>query len=503
MESVEEGLIRMEVTHDRPDHFSVEGIARTLKGLKRVETGMPRCGVVDSGITTYVDTIEERPYSFMAVVYDVDVDAAAIEQMIQLQEKLSQTFGRDRRTIAIGFYDLDRLRPPLYYRRVSRDFRYRPIGEGREMDVGEVLDNTEKGQRYGRHIRRDRPPAIFDGEGNILTVVPVLGSEHNKVREDTRNVLIDVTGTDRRLVLNVLNVLAFNLLERSKSRRLGTVNMRYEAGDVTSPVLTYRELEVDAAQVSRHLGVDVSEERLADLLSMARYDYSKGRVLVPPYRFLVLHPVDVIEDVAIVLGYEGLPREFPQQFGVGKRNDVELATNLLRRAFVAMGFQEVANYVLTSREIIEELIMWRRPLIRVVNPVSERYAYVRDHIYPQLLVVASRNMPVAELRIFEVGDVAHGYAVERIAAFLLCRDKVTLTDGIVATNTLLGYLGLKPVYEHFEIGGLIPERTAAIYIGGRRVGFVGEVMPEVLLGVGLDVPTVIGEISVDGLIGAD
>ena len=503
VESVEEGLIRMEVTHDRPDHFSVEGIARTLKGLKRAEVGIPRFEAMDSGITTYVDVIDERPYSFMAVVYDLDLDAAAIEQIIQLQEKLSQTFGRDRRTVAIGYYDLDMLRPPLYYRRVTRDFKYRPIGEEREMAVSEVLDNTEKGQRYGRYIRRDMPPAIFDSEGNILTVVPVLGSEQNKVREGTRNVLIDVTGTDRRLVLNVLNVLVFNLLERSTSRRVGVVKMEYEDGEVTSPVLTNRELEVNPAYASEHLGIPIDEEQLGEALSMARYDYLEGRVTVPPYRFLVLHPVDVIEDVAIVLGYETIPREFPHQFSVGKRNDVEVVSGLFRRALIALGFQEVANYVLASRDVLEEHVLWRRPLVRITNPVSERYAYVRDHIYPQLLTVAAHNMPAAEIKIFEVGDVVRGYGVERVTALLISRDRATLTDGIVALNTLLGYLGLKPAYEPLEVPGLIPERTSAVYLGNSRVGFVGEVQPEVLTNVGLLVPTVVGEISVDAVIGAD
>jgi len=108
VEGVSGDEVTFEVTHDRPDLFSVEGVARALRGLLRVELGLPKYSVVNNGFRLVVEDVPNRPFIAMGIVHDLRLSDEAIRQMIQLQEKLHATYGRDRRKMAIGFYELIR-----------------------------------------------------------------------------------------------------------------------------------------------------------------------------------------------------------------------------------------------------------------------------------------------------------------------------------------------------------------------------------------------------------
>lgn len=215
--------VRLEVTHDRPDHFSVEGIAKTIKGVAEVETGLPKIAVSESSIELVAEPIEERPYISMAIVRGVYLDDEAIGQIIQLQEKLHETYGRGRRRVAIGFYDVSKIKPPIYYRRVLEDDEYIPLGFDKFIKIRDMYELTEQGKKYSGLINRSRPPALVDSAGQIMVIVPVLGSECCKITPNTKDVLIDVTGTDQRSVLNIMSVLIYSLLERSVEKKVEVV----------------------------------------------------------------------------------------------------------------------------------------------------------------------------------------------------------------------------------------------------------------------------------------
>jgi len=497
VEAVEEGVVRMEVTSDRPDHFSAEGLARTIKGLLEVELGIPKLELVHSGVEVVADRIEERPYIFSCIVYDLELDEYAISQMIQLQEKLAQTYGRDRRVFAIGFYDLDKIRPPIYYRRASPSTRYRPLGEEKEMTISEVFEKTEKGVKYSRIIRRDEPPVLVDSEGTILTTIPVLGSEDTKVTPSTRNVLIDVTATDERRGLDALAVLTYSLAERSRSRRVGYVEVTGAYRNIT-PVLERRRFKVDEKLASSIIGVEISRGEFERYVLMSRLELEGDYVVAPAYRISMLHPVDVVEDVAIVMGYDSLPPSPPSQIAPGRLHKVTRRIRLVRTIMLSMGFQEVFNYTLSSREVMVDRIGWPRVLPTILNPVSEKFNVVRDYIFPQLIEVASENYRLigGEIKIFEVGEVSKGVKTKYTVAFLISREGVTLTDGVVVLNTLLRALALSPMYKPCEVPPLISGRTACVVVNDKEVGLVGEVRPEVLLNFGLLQPTLIGEVEI-------
>lgn len=504
LEGVEGDEVIFEVTHDRPDLFSVEGISRMLKGLLEVELGLQRINLEPSGVKLIVHDVPHRPYIMMGIVKDLSLDDEAIRQMIQLQEKIHLTYGRNRRKLAIGFYDADKLRPPLTYKLEPVDsVKYVPLGEGRSMSGEEVLRFTEKGKLYGVYaLRNNEVPVIRDSEGRPLVIVPVLGSEEFKVDSSTRNVLIDVTSVDMKLGLNILRVVTCNLLERSRDASVGTVDVEYSWGILRTPDLSPTKVVLSVDFINDYLGIKLTRDAAVRYLLMSRHgveDHGDLVVSVAPYRINVLHPVDLVEDVALAMGYSEIPREVPRQGVAGSRHPLERLSRLIRELMIGMGFQEVLNYMLTSKEVME---ITGEEVLEVENPKSELYSVVRNHIWPQLLDVARDNKSsvAGGLRIFEVGDtvVPRGGKIieDRVLSYLIIGPGTTLTNGLAVNKSLMSKLSMTPSLRPCSVNGGIPGRTACITVSGTDVGFIMEVNPDVILMFGLDQPAVVSELSI-------
>ncbi|MGC9153570.1 MAG: phenylalanine--tRNA ligase subunit beta [Vulcanisaeta sp.] len=515
VEEISGDEITFETTHDRPDLFSVEGIARALKGLLKIELGLPRYRVIDNGFKLIAENVPNRPYILMGIVRDLKLNDEAIRQMIQLQEKLHMTYGRDRRKMAIGFYDVDKVKPPLTYKLEDLDkIRYRPLESEREMSGTEVIEGTDKGRAYGKYaVYEGKAPILVDSEGRVLVIIPVLGSEDFKVTEKTRNVLIDVTSTDLKLAKSTLAILTYNLLERSTSRTVELVSINAPWGSTLSPMLNPLEFKISIDYINDYLGLELKKDDIINYLLMSRHDVVDNGdhilVKVAPYRVNVLHPVDLVEDVAVAYGYDNIPRIVPSQSVKGSRSSLGLLTDMVRDVMIGLGFQEVLNYMMSNKDVMVERTMYQRELIEVENPKSELYTVIRDHIWPQLMELLQRNKPLISgvLRIFEVGYVASpdsesevGVKENLVLSYAVSGPNITLTDGLSILKTLMTSLGFNYTLKSCEIPSGLQGRTACIYLGDAYVGFIMELRPDVLMAFDIEYPAVVAEIMLDELI---
>ncbi len=137
-EGVHDGVMTFDIFPNRPDLYSVEGIARGLRGYLGLETGLPIYPVSDSGIDFLVERSVERvrPFGVGGVVRGVELDDRLLRSLVDLQEKLHTTTGRRRRKVAIGIHDLDRVEPPFTYKAVGpHEIRFVPLGHSGPMDL--------------------------------------------------------------------------------------------------------------------------------------------------------------------------------------------------------------------------------------------------------------------------------------------------------------------------------------------------------------------------------
>ncbi len=517
VEELEDDVLTYEANSDRPDLFSVEGLSRALKPWLGIQWRPFK--IVDSNVNGYAKNIKERPYVALAIVRDLELSNEAISQIMQLQEKIAQTYGRNRKKVSIGLYDLDYIKPPIYYDLADPDeTRIKPLNEPVTMSLREILDKTEKGVLYGFIIKdMEKYPVLRDSEGRILSLVPIINSDDFKVTPETRNVLIDATGTSLEEVVNAVTIMATSLAERSRSGVIEVVRVYYEDGLVVeAPRRSQLEIEVELESINRLLGTQLGIQDVVKLLSYFYYEVkpvnNEKLVAKPPiYRLDVKTWVDIVEDVAIAYGYEVLGEEalsLPPSTTPGRKHPVEYLSSRLRDILVGFGFQEVANYIMSNREIQLKLLGIDEELIVVENPKSDRFEALRIWLTPQLLEVVRENIEkTPRLAIFEIGDVVipdpnmeTSVRIERRLGLAITHEKTTLTDGIAYIKTILRELGVEAVFEKKEVKGFLPERTASIKACGGELGFVGEIDPRILYKIGVKNPVVIAEIILNKVI---
>lgn len=512
VEGVEGGYVEYEATHDRPDLFSAEGLSRALKGLLGLEVGLRRFSVEAAG-KAVSEGPPYRPYVLLATVHGLSLDDEAIAQIMQLQEKLHATYGRDRRRVSIGVYDLSKISFPVRYTRADPDrVSFVPLDFDREMSLREILERHPKGVQYSHLLAgRSEYPLLVDSKGLVLSMPPIVNSEDTRVTERTRDVLVDVTATDRKAAEEVLAVVVTSIAERGE--RIGLVEVVSPEGSWTLN-LEPREMLLDVGLVESVVGLRVSAEEAAECLRRMRFGAEAVggeavKALIPAYRLDVLHPVDLVEDVVMGYGLEALTPEFMPPQHAGGEDRLEAFSRRLRELVVGFGFQEVANYMLTSKDVLYGMMCAPElPTVEVLNPRQPQFTCLRTWLTPQLLQVLSRSKHADyPQRIFECGDVAwvdereeNAVREERRLAMAISDSRATLTDVHAVIDSLMRILGLRYRLVKGEHPSFIRGRYALVEVEGVNVGFLGEVHPQVLVNWGLEKPVVVAELSVSALL---
>ncbi len=515
IESVDGDVARLEYSPNRPDFATEWGIASYLRGLTGVEPGPVRLRAGPSGVVVLADPGLRgvRPYVAGMVARGLSLDGESLRQLIRLQEDLHEGIGRRRRKVAIGLHDMDRVTPPIYYRAVDPSYSFVPLGEEREWSVGEILREHELGRRYGAALEGAASyPMLVDSAGHALSFPPIINGEHTRVRESTRSLFVDVTGTSLTRVLDALSVIALTLQEMGGSLEL--VEVRYGDLSLITPDLSEREMYLSASRASSLLGLDLGPRELAEYLARARIGVREvlpdGVVAaVPRYRFDVMHEVDLVEEVAYGYGYGRLTPEPPRELGFGSASGASRFEESLRDVAVGLGLQEVVTTHLTSRRILYE-VTGRSPErpIRVLSSKSSEHEYLRDSLIPGLLWVLSENVHEGyPQRIFELGTVvrwSQGRAVEgRSMAIAIAHARAGFTELKSLVDAVIRYLlGSGPQYLASGCAPpLMDGRCASAYVSGVRVGELGEVSPGSLEALGIQVPVAAAELDVDALMG--
>ncbi len=537
----ERGDLRLEFGPDRLDRLSVEGVARSLRYQYGDDRGVYVPSTNDPDWTIEVDASvpPERPYVTGAVARGVDLDEAALDSLIQLQEKLHATIGRERAKGAIGIHDLTMLKGraldgagrsgpanSVTYRGVDPEGdRFVPLDADRELTPAGVLRDHPTGETYADLVAGlDRYPAI-DDEIGLFSFPPVINGRRTEVGTASRTLLIELTGTDQPTIDRMCTVICYALDARGATIEEVTV----EYADGADPPAAGRslrrpDLAVDLKRVSHDrvesvLGVDLDESTVVDLLERSGLDATVEdgvyAVEVPPYRVDVLHPLDLIDDVGRAYGFNDLEPRYPDVATVGKRHGGSRLESAVRTQLVGLGFEDLLNFHMTDaattfdRMGVEPgaAVLGGGPAVEIVEPYSEDYAVVRTWALPSLVSVLANNTHRSYPQdLAEVGFVARrdddeptGVAEARHVAAVLARPDASYEDAKARLAALAADLGADLTTPATEHPSFIDGRAAAVTLDGDRAGVVGELHPAVLVDHDLELPVAAFEFRLDAL----
>uniref|UniRef100_A0A8D0GBK3 Phenylalanine--tRNA ligase beta subunit n=1 Tax=Sphenodon punctatus TaxID=8508 RepID=A0A8D0GBK3_SPHPU len=417
-------LYKIDVPANRYDLLCLEGLVRGLQVFKerikapRYKRIMPDNAEIQRLILTE-ETAQVRPHAVAAVLRNITFVKNRYDSLIDLQEKLHQNICRKRTLVAIGTHDLDTVSGPFTYTaKPPSEIKFKPLNQDKEYTASEIMDlyKMDSHLRHYLHIIEDKPryPVIYDSNGIVLSMPPIINGDHTKISLNTRNVFIECTATDiakARIVLDILFMLAFHILNHL----------------VLFPQLC-ESFKVKAELINKKVGISETPSNLAKLLTrmcLKSQVTGNGNILeieIPPNRADIIHACDIIEDAAIAYGYNNIKMTIPKTYTIANQFPLNKLTELLRQDLAAGGFTEALTFALCSQEDIADKLgmdIAATKAVHIANPKTAEFQVARTSLLPGLLktVAANRKMPLP-LKLFEISDIVVKDSTKDPAFFL-------------------------------------------------------------------------------------
>ena len=515
IEDFDDEEIKVEFFPNRPDNLSVEGVARSFKGFIGQEIGLPDYKVVPSNeeVSVEAEVAEIRPYIGFAKIDNVDFTGDKLKYIMDFQENLHWVIGRDRKKVAIGIHNADVVNAPFKYIATPKDANaFVPLEKDSEMTPDEILKEHDKGKDYAHLIENfDKYPLILDKDDNVLSMPPIINGELTKIKEDTKNIIVDVTGTDERAVNQALNIICCSFAE--VGGQIKSMDVKYEDKTITSPDLTPQEMNVHVSTANELIGgTDLNADDIKGLLEKARFDAeiideNTVKAIIPAYRVDILHEVDIVENIAVQYHINSVEAKLPEINTVAYENNWFSAESTIREVMIGLGFQEIMSLMLTSEEAhYEKMNQEEKPHVQVARPITIDRTMIRTSLINSLMEFLEDNKHEdLPQKIFEIGDVLYlddskenkTVSSKKLAA-VICHSTANFTEIKSVVTSVLSNLGYSMEIKDSQNKTFIEGRAADVKgmsDAGSIEGFFGEVSPEVITNFTLEYPVIAFEIE--------
>ena len=501
--------IELEIMPNRPDLLSAEGFIRALKSFMGKETGLKKYRVhspeKNFKVKISQSVNEVRPYTACAIVKKLKLTDSRIKSLIELQEKLHATVGRNRKKAAIGIYPLEKITLPITYEaRKPQDIKFIPLEAEKEMNGLQILQQHPAGKEFSKLLENyAKFPVFVDAKGKILSMPPIINShETGKVTEQTKEVFIECSGSNLEILKKILNIIVTTMAEMRGE--IYSMELDYGKERITTPDLKPEKMSLSLESTNRLLGLELKEKDLEKLLPRMGYEYSKEKALVPAWRTDIMHEVDIIEDVAIAYGYENLTPEIPDVATIGEESKESKIKSKISDILIGLGLIETSSYHLIKQEEAEKAGIGDSEKIELENSKTE-YKLLRPNLLiPALRIFSENKDNEYPQRTFEIGttfkkDLASNTetGIKESEHLIIASSPGNFTELKQMLDYLARMLDIKCELKEGRHEHLIEGRTGKIILGGKDIGYIGEIHPETLQTWNIKMPLSVLEISLE------
>ena len=498
IDTCDEDVLDIEIFPDRPDLLSPETLFHGMMPFLHDSPPSPRLAVKPGTISMRVasELSDIRPVILGAVVRGLELDEDIIKRLMDHQEKLHFALGRGRKRASIGVHDLSTLAPPFRVEAVERGHSFIPLAMDEEMTIDEILEKHPKGVDYAHLLDgMDKVPIIFDSNDSVLSFPPIINGDHTTVTEKTRDIFIDVTGLDLRACEAALMLICLQL--SVLGGQVESVRVTTCEGKDWSINGTPIEHKVERELVEGILGNSFSDDEIEEAIRRMGGQY-KGdlsgvlSILMPRWRFDILHPIDLVEEVAIGHGYDDLAYDVPKApLTAIPRQDGHLRRRI-REALQGLGLIQIQSLTLSNDSDQFTSMRWKKDgaITRMTNPITTEHTILRQNILPGLLrlLAANRHHDLPQ-GVYELGTVVIDHTNRDRFAFLVAENSGGFASLRGRIQALMRDLGCQDwTLEVLEGGPWLEGRSASIIVNGITVGECGELDPHVSESFDLNVP---------------
>ena len=517
IEGIDKEKIRVEYNPNRPDFSSDTGIFRSLKGLLNETVGLPLFKF--SFNRSYKIMVDHhvkhiRPIIlFFVAAQNKNINDFLLDQLISIQEDLHNGIARGRKKASIGIHDLDTIKFPLIYSTKSSKESFIPLDQNGPLTFKEILSTTDVGKKYGNLLNKHiRYPALNDNNNQIISFPPIINSNKTKVTNKSRNLLIEITGINLETCKSILAILAYYLYEEGFKIYSGIIHDE-KLFFSSLKILKDNEVLIDKYLIDKYLGLDLTFKEIVETLHRSRIGASitknkKIKCLVPSYRNDIIHPIDIVEEVAIGYGIDNLKPTMPSfQISTGIKNADFNLYDKLRETLIGLGFLEIVNFTLIdytlsttfnldSDELLEK--------IKVNESKSKEHEFLRTNIISSLINNLSHNVHEEyPQKVFEIGKTFsfQNTIVEKWSLGALIASNTTNFTEIKSILQSIFKLNFGEQFttKKNERDLFIRGRSADILFRDKTIGFVGELSPQFITKFNLRLPVSMFELDLSNL----
>ncbi len=524
-----DAVVEFEITNNRPDCLSIIGIAREAAATLKEKLNYPEINVKENNesISSYV-AIDvkngELCKRFSArVVKNVKIQPSPS----WMQDRLLKAGIRPINNIVdITNYVMLEMGQPMHAYDLEK------LG-GRKI----IVRNAVKDEKITTLDEVERTLSesmlVIADQDRAISIAGIMGSSNSEIDENTKNIVfesatfepVNIRLSSKKLGLRseasgrfekgVDAELTITALERACHlvQMLAAGEVVGDKIDLYSQPKQNRKIQIDPDRVRKFVGADISDNYMKEYLESLEFSVdSNFYVTVPTFRDDVQIEADVIEEITRIYGYENIPSKLMDTtFTQGGKNYKQKLIDKAKNNMVSQGLYEIYTYSFVSPSVFNKINLKAesslRNAIKLINPLGEDQSIMRTTIIPNIMEVISRNYnkKIEAGKFFELSKV---YLTEELPLKDIADEREVLTIGMYgdvnffdlkgAVENLMEELNIKN-YRIFSSNhdSLHPGRTAELIINNKRIGWLGEVHPDVLDNYGIPVSVYIGELNFD------
>ena len=527
-----DAIIKLDITPNRGDCFSILGVARELAILNNLKLKLPKIAKLKS---TYQDTISvnacaEGPVYFGRTVKDFDMNAVTLphiaERLTLSDQKLIDP------VVDITNYIILELGQPLHAfdrDKLNGDISVRLAKKDESITL---LDDQT--------LNLDASCLVISDEKEAVAFAGVMGGKDSSVTSSTSSIFLEsayfkpsvIRGKARKFGFQTEASLRFErgvdytIQEFALNRATDLLNQTIggEIGSVISDTLikelpNHKKINIDIDRTNKILGTTISTNSAIKYfkgLGLSPEATKSGKISVssPPWRYDINIDADLVEELARLEGYDSLPEE--SLLPIYKRENIS-KENHLRNSLVSLGFNEIVSYAFISQED-HNLYGQDQKTLNVSNPISQNMSVMRTNLVSGLINTFLYNLNHGQnnQRLFEIGNTFHinksnNVSEKKLVAGLMSGkkssdnwkekfDNLTFYDLKGLVQDLLSDFSQPNSYSLCKVDFLHPGMSSAISFEKKTIGFLGSIHPVVLNKVGVKDDLFIFSFELDKLI---
>ncbi len=534
-------VFEINVTPNRSDCLSILGIAREIAALtgKSLKQNTPKFSVADFSTESRIQ-IELKdaacPLYIARVISDVNVGPSPI----WVQKRLEW----------VGLRPINNVVDATNYVLIERG---QPL---HAFDLEKIEGKNIVVQKWsaalGKLTNLDGTTSDLTSEDLVicdsskaLAVAGIMGGQSSGVGEQSKNLLLEAAYFDpssirkssKRLALSSESSYRFErgvdpVSVSAASERLTELILAWAGGKASGQSLEvktknfgFKKVSVRKERLDKVLGVDIPAENIISILnalglSPCKISSQAWECEIPSYRQDLEREIDLIEEIARVYGYDKIPETLPLSPYKAAKDFMNAPLLAKTKSFlVAQGFNELVNYSFISQEEIQKSGLETNATLTLQNPISDELSTLRPSLIPSLLFSAKKNFSFSnfDFRFFELRKIylknEEGNVEEKLSLVLLLSgqkqishwkeksQKLDFYDLKGLLQALCASLDLEDLQlENTSNSTFHPGKSAEVSMSGQKIGFFGELHPQVAEAFSLDEKVFLAELDFEKML---